>query len=62
MIKNNYSATTNYRNPKHCWHKISYYRTPKTSHKSSMAIKKAEKVSELDGHGKKSLYIVKQKK
>ena len=29
MIKNKYSATKNYRKPKHWWHKISYYRTPK---------------------------------
>ena len=28
-IKNNYSAGKTYRKPKHCWHKIVYYRTSK---------------------------------
>ena len=28
-IKNNYSATKNFWKPKHCWHKLSYYRAPK---------------------------------
>ena len=28
-IKNNYSTTKAYRKPKHYWHKISYYETPK---------------------------------
>ena len=50
-MKNNDSATTNYRKPKHTWHKSVIIEHPKTSLKLSKVIRQTEKVSEVSRSG-----------
>ena len=49
--KKNYSKPKSIWKPKYCRHKISYYRTSKTSYKLAKSIRQAKKVSQV-GSGK----------